>query len=108
MSNKVYVCPKCQLQVKDLKGHTARIHDKKPARIPRESESEAPQGQLNSAPEQVARPAARRLELEKPVAAPRTKEETPAGYHCVDCGGSISKGQANCPGCDCALDWGAV
>ena len=85
MAKKMYVCPECNAQVRDLKGHTARMHSK--------SESET-------------KTTAKTLELDVKT---KKKEATQAqGYHCVDCGAAISKNQNPCPNCGTSLDWSQV
>ncbi len=34
------------------------------------------------------------------------KEDDEAVYQCGDCGAAVTKGQAKCPGCGEALNWG--
>ena len=85
MTKKYYICPQCHVQVRDLKGHQARMH----AEIKPISE---------------AKPIAKKLELD---IKPKVKKAEPAqAYHCVSCGYTpITKGDSNCPKCGAAFDW---
>jgi len=56
------------------------------------------------ATEQPNKPAT--LEVKPP--AKKTKEKPATGYHCVDCGASVSKGQDHCPSCGAHLDWSQI
>lgn len=38
----------------------------------------------------------------------KTKEKAATGFHCVDCGASVTKGQDRCSSCGCHLDWSQV
>lgn len=89
----MYSCPYCHKQVKDLKSHLKRVHPDKVTEKP---------------PDQV-KPAARKLELEVPRKPKLPKEtEVSKSYHCIDCGGALTEGQANCPSCGVTLDWSAL
>lgn len=87
----MFTCPQCHKNVKDLKGHLARVH---------------PEG---TAEKTVAtkKPTGKKLEL---AVKARPKEEKPAAskYHCVDCGAAVTKGQTPCPSCGAGLDWSQV
>jgi len=89
MARKTYICPHCNVQVKDLKGHIARKHPEKVDNTEIVEPKSAPKAQ--------------RFEIK-----PDTKKENEAVYHCVDCGGSLTKGVAQCPGCGTNLDWGQL
>ena len=86
MSKKTYICPICHVQVKDLKGHTARMHPEKPK------------------PEVKVKPTGKTLEFKTPLEKSLEKAEK-QGYHCVDCGGPLTKGETPCPGCGAHLNW---
>ncbi len=46
----------------------------------------------------------KKLELKTPLKKSLEKA-IEQGYHCVDCGGPLTKGQTPCPGCGATLDW---
>jgi len=62
------------------------------------------QRRVHPATERKTTPATLKLKVpsEKGKAAP------PQEYHCVDCGGPVTKGQKTCPGCGVRLDWGLL
>ena len=90
----MYVCPHCQKQVKDLKGHIARAHPDK-VRGEKPAVQNEPKGKV--------------LELVLEAKAEKSKEPgsepVAALYHCVDCGAGLTKGQNPCPSCGAHLDW---
>jgi len=91
MTKKMYICPQCHAQVRDLKGHIARMH----AEIKPVSEAK---------PESLK---AKKLELD---IKPKVKKAEPIqAYHCVSCGYTpISRGQSNCPQCGATFDWSQI
>jgi len=91
MSKKTYTCPICHVQVKDLKGHTARMHPEK------------------AKPEPKSQPKSTGKTLELAVKTKPKKETEETKYHCVNCGYKpLTKGQTPCPGCGATLDWSQV
>ena len=84
MTKRTYTCPVCHANVKDLKGHIARMHPESPA--------------------PAKKTTAKKLEL---APQPKPKEEKPgsSGFHCIDCGQTLTRGQTPCPGCGHPLDW---
>lgn len=92
MTQKMYVCPECNVAVKHLKPHISRMHPDqgKPARSHHKKEEARPETK------------GKKLELKTP---PKKEEKTAQGYHCVDCGGPVSKGQNGCSRCGAKLDW---
>ncbi len=74
------ICPHCNAEVKDLALHIKRQH-------PGQTDDADAGGNQN-------------LELDT-----GRDDETAQGYHCVDCGGSITHRQEQCPGCGTELDW---
>lgn len=88
MGKRTYICPICHIQVKDLKGHTARMHKGK-----------------TTPPKSPPKTKGKTLELKTPA-----KKETtePRGYHCIDCGAVVTKGQNPCPNCGAHLDWSSL
>lgn len=89
-------CPYCQKKVKRLKTHIRMAHPEK---------LDPPPG--NKEPT-VKTPGVRVETLE--IKSPTEKVETAAesGYHCVDCGEPVNKGQENCPKCGIQLDWSSI
>lgn len=89
MSKKIYTCPDCNVQVKGLAAHRARMHPDTAKPTPK--------------------PKGKTLEIKPP---PKKEELGPRaadkGYHCVDCGGALSKGQTPCPACGARLNWGGL
>jgi len=85
----MYSCPHCHKEVKNLKKHLKRMH---PDQVSRES------------PAQGTKTKAKTLELDIKTKEKKEKVEE-SGYHCVDCGGALTKGQTPCPGCGATLDW---
>lgn len=85
------VCPHCYKQVKDLKSHLARVHPDKVNKV-------------------EPKPAAKKLEIKVPKKEPEEPEEPEVAktYHCIDCGGALTKGQTPCPSCGATLDWSAL
>lgn len=92
----MYVCPHCHKQVKDLAGHIKRKH-----------------------PDKVEDPFSKKsvkkvekLEIKKPKVDEKKEEkedkEPTTGYHCLNCGGPVRRGQNPCPHCGGHLDWAAV
>lgn len=86
MAKTTYVCPDCHRQVKDLKGHQARVHSK-------------------AEPELKTTGKSLELKIEKPEAKAEPEAKI---YHCVECGTAISYRQLQCPGCNTGLDWGSL
>jgi len=35
----------------------------------------------------------------------KEKKEAATGYHCIDCGKTVTKDEDRCPGCGAHLDW---
>jgi len=83
----MYVCDVCGKEVKDLKSHKARMHPL-PGAEKQEGETKT---QANG----------QTLDIKEP-------EGASSDYHCVECGGSLTKGQSPCPNCGATLDWSAV
>jgi len=81
-----YTCPVCNRIVKDLKAHTKRMH---PGGDP-----------------PLEKVKGKKLEFEVPKE--KEKKEKSQGYHCIDCGAGVSKGQTPCPSCGTQLDWSQV
>ena len=80
-------CPYCQTSVKHLKDHVKRMHPDKLAEF-----------------EGEAMPTGSELELN----TEGLKKPESQGYHCVDCGASVSHRQAVCSGCGATLEWGEL
>lgn len=81
----MYICPECQKQLKtkkSLASHLANVHGKKPGG------SSEPSAEVQT------------LTIEKP-GGPKAE----GGFHCVDCGATLTKGQTPCPNCGVALEW---
>jgi len=88
-----YTCPHCNKVVKNLKDHIRRMHPDAA-----DTTDNAGDGDNNTTDDTGAET----LEIEAPPGAA-------AGvYHCVDCGGPLTKGQTPCPACGAGLDWEAV
>jgi len=85
-----YVCPHCQKSLKtkgSLGSHIAKLHsDKSSAPVPDQENQAAP---------------TETLEIEAPP-------EPTSGYHCIDCGAALDKGQTPCPGCGGEPNWSLV
>ena len=99
---KIPTCPACQKTFKtgkSMRRHLANLHpDYKPDAAP---------GPASPA----VKPAG--LEVKEPPQKKKEKdatvfEGTQGRYHCIDCGGDITKGAAQCPHCGTTLDWSAV
>ena len=92
----MYTCDICQKQVKDLAGHKRRAHP-----LPAAEKAAAQNNQADNEDDNEDE-GSNTLEVKAPPGA----EGSP--YHCVDCGGTITKGQAGCPHCGTGLDWSHV
>jgi len=90
VAKKIYMCPHCNVQVRYLKRHIARMH---PETLKTKTKREA-----------TPKTKGKKLELKTPLKKSLEKA-VEQGYHCVDCGGSLTKGQTPCPGCGATLDW---
>lgn len=84
----MYSCPHCNKQVKNLKKHIKRMH---PDKVGQGEQPETKKGL--------------QFEVKKPK---EPAEPAASGYHCVDCGGPLEKGQAVCSNCGARLDWSAI
>jgi len=97
MTKKMYMCPHCNVQVRYLKRHIERMHPEQAT--PKRSHHKKP-GEAFPSPTKTK---GKKLELKtQPV---KSLEPVERGYHCVDCGGPLAKGQSPCPGCGTSLDW---
>lgn len=94
MTKTMYVCPVCSKQIKHLKQHIARMHP----------EQAKTQRSHHKKPE-TATPATKGKKLELKTPAEIVEKPVKQGYHCVDCGGLLTKGQTPCPACGATLDW---
>ena len=103
MPKFMYICPKCHKQVKDLKGHTARLHSGTP---PEEKPRTRTLELTGTPPEKKPRTRTLELKVEKPEK--KTGTSVPQGYHCIDCGHTLNQGQTPCPNCRATLDWGQL
>ncbi len=83
MQYKCSTCDKYFTSKKKQKDHERRVHP---------------------ATEQKTTPATLKLKV------PPKKEKAASSqvYHCVDCGGPLTKGQTPCPSCGTRLDWGLL
>lgn len=88
----MYSCPHCNKQVKNLKKHIKRMHP-----------DQVGQGEQPGSETKV-KTKGKKLELKTPLKKSLDKA-IEQGYHCVDCGGPLTKGQTPCPGCGATLDW---
>jgi hypothetical protein len=97
MAKAVFTCPQCQKVVRDLAGHTRRLHAAGP-------------GSAGPGPDPVAAgqdpgpdpgPAPEVLTVLKP-----TKHGAASvAYHCVDCGADFTGQVPKCPGCGANFNW---
>ena len=92
----MYVCPHCQKEVKNLKEHIKRMHPD--VASDGQNNAENNNGGSNSSTDNQ--------DLELDLTGVDHAEAK--SYHCVDCGGSVSYHQANCPHCGTKLDWGEL
>ena len=96
-----YQCPTCQKVLKTKKSLNRHIKTQHPE-------------QPGPGSETKEKPAVKALEvlaIKKPPEhkeKTETKEPETSGYHCVGCGGQLSKGQNPCPTCGAELDWSQV
>jgi len=97
MAKKVYMCPHCNVQVRYLKRHIARMHP----------EQAAAKRSHRKKPVEATPTKGKKLELKTPLKK-SVEKAVERGYHCVDCGGLLTKGQTACPGCGTTLDWRGI
>ncbi len=87
-----YQCPECKKNLKtkkSLKRHIETQHQSK----------EEPKDKKNI----------KVLEIKAPKKKKPTTEETESGgYHCNNCGATLTKGQDPCPACGEALNWEGI
>ncbi len=89
-SKRTYKCPYCHQWFRDVKGHIARMH-----------KGESPEQKAEAEPKGKGKT----LELKTPPK--KEKTETAQGYHCIDCGAAVTKGQNPCS-CGATLDWSSL
>lgn len=109
----IYTCQHCHKNVKDLASHLKRVHPDVTVISGKGlmRESGYPQQKIKDLGDYPTQ------DLEKDKADNSNAEtleiQAPPGadastYHCVDCGGPLTKGQTPCPSCGKGMDWGAV
>lgn len=99
MAKRREKCLLCKQWFKHLAEHIANMHAGEPYPKPPPKRNHHKKVEKPS-PETKGK----KLELK----TPRQKSEEEAvkqGYHCVDCGGPLIKGQTPCPKCGATLDW---
>lgn len=99
-------CPYCGKEVKYLTKHIKRNH---PDKLGEAKTEETELGNTDQEKEKTTEtkdkeenPQGETLEIKAP------EGETSGKYHCVECGETIQKGAATCPGCGVSLDWSGI
>jgi len=89
----MYSCPHCSKNVKNLRKHIKRMHPDQVAK------GEQPKAEPKTSVKTLE------LNVKPPEKKEPKKESEVQGYHCIDCGALITKGQNPCPNCGTYLDW---
>jgi len=90
-------CEKYFTSKKKLSDHQRKVHPAMEQEVTPAMEQE-----VTPAMEQEVTPA-----TEQGV-TPATEQEVTQGYHCIDCGAFLTKGQSSCPDCGTHLDWSQI
>lgn len=101
-----YQCPECQKILKTRKSLNRHLENQHQKGVP-PGPTGSPPGPAGPVVIKVAQKPVK-LEIKKPEFKKEPAQADARGYHHIDCGGDLVRGQSPCPRCGKEIDWSQV